>query len=169
MSLERTITITGDVICNWQLINQHWFDWTMASLPVNGLFQRSQHTLGTQLYQTVSSYTVWHVHNIVLFSCWCIVCILIVWLHTFSGLLRYLLSEENSVMPREKLEVTDDMMQPLTSYTFIVAAHGLIDCMHTLHNNAYTSFILTYIWAVSHTFNCQNLAKSCQLIGKYMQ
>jgi len=48
-------------------------------------------------------------------------------------------------MPREKLEVTDDMMQPLTSYTFIVAAHGLIDCMHTLHNNAYTSFILTYI------------------------
>jgi len=38
-------------------------------------------------------------------------------------LLHYLLSEENSVVPREKLNQTDDMTQPLSCY-FINSSHN---------------------------------------------
>ena len=40
-----------------------------------------------------------------------------------AGLLHYLLSEENAVVPREKLSQTDDMMQPLSHY-FINSSHN---------------------------------------------
>ena len=40
-----------------------------------------------------------------------------------TGLLRYLLSEENFVIPREKLELTDDMTHPLSHY-FINSSHN---------------------------------------------
>jgi len=38
-------------------------------------------------------------------------------------LLRYLLSEENAAVPRDKLELSDDMMQPLSHY-FINSSHN---------------------------------------------
>ena len=40
-----------------------------------------------------------------------------------EGFLRYLMSDENSVMPREKLELSDDMTQPLPHY-FINSSHN---------------------------------------------
>ena len=51
-----------------------------------------------------------------------------------AGFLRYLLSEENSVVPREKLELTDDMTQPLSHY-FIRSSH-----------NTYLTGSLTHWW-----------------------
>ena len=40
-----------------------------------------------------------------------------------AGLLHYLLSEENSVVPRERLDQMDDMSQPLSHY-FINSSHN---------------------------------------------
>ena len=47
--------------CNWQLVNWRWFDLVVW-------FQWDQHAAGSKFYQKVSSYTVWHVNNIVLLS-----------------------------------------------------------------------------------------------------
>ena len=55
-------------------------------------------------------------------------------------MLRYLLSEENSVVPREKLELTDDMTQPLSHY-FINSSHNtyLTGCVAVLPRVGYGS------------------------------
>jgi len=56
---------------NWQLINWQLFEWITAALITNKwpVFNKaSTLQVGTQFYQEVSSYTVWHKLNIVLFS-----------------------------------------------------------------------------------------------------
>lgn len=40
-----------------------------------------------------------------------------------DGFLRYLLSEENAVLPPEKFDLSDDMNQPLSHY-FINSSHN---------------------------------------------
>jgi len=59
-----------------------------------------------------------------------------------AGLLHYLLSEENSVVPREKLDQTDDMTQPLSHY-FINSSHNtyLTGHSHVTSSTCHTTLI----------------------------
>ena len=56
-------------------------------------------------------------------------CKIIICIHNFSGhlsqdgFLRYLLSEENALIPTEKLDISQDMDQPLAHY-FINSSHN---------------------------------------------
>ena len=45
--------------CYWEVLNHHWFDWTMTSMSVNGLLSTKPAHCRYPFYQQVSTYRFW--------------------------------------------------------------------------------------------------------------